>query len=81
MAQRFAAGRPLSIQLNLTKIEQLGSGAVYCQVVDVVHPGKIVMAKVNWKAKSEYEFTNNFRLLQDSFNKIGIKRHIDVLQH
>jgi RP/EB family microtubule-associated protein len=78
MVERSIAGNYLLIQLNLSKIEQLGSGAVYCQVVDVVHPGKIAMSKVNWKAKSEYEFINNFRLLQDSFNKIGIKRYIDV---
>jgi len=38
----------------MTKIEQLGSGAVYCQVLDVVHPGKIPMNKVNWKAKNDY---------------------------
>jgi len=44
--------RDMLIQLNLSKIEQLGSGAVYCQIVDVVHPGKIVMSKINWKAKS-----------------------------
>lgn len=42
------------LQLNLTKIEQLGSGAVYCQVIDVVHPGIITMSKVNWKAKNDY---------------------------
>ena len=44
--------RDMLIQLNLSKTEQLGSGAVYCQIVDVVHPGKIVMSKINWKAKS-----------------------------
>jgi hypothetical protein len=69
----------LGTQLNLTKIEQLGSGAVYCQVVDVVHPGSISMAKVNWKAKNDYEFISNYRLLQDAFNKVGIKRYLEVL--
>ena len=67
-----------SIKLNITKIEQLGSGAVYCQVIDVIHPGKIPMNKVNWKAKNDYEFIGNYRLLQDAFGKVGIKRYIEV---
>ena len=64
--------------MNLTKIEQLGSGAVYCQVIDVVHPGKILINKVNWKALNYYEFMGNYRLLQDAFNKVGIKRYLEV---
>lgn len=36
------------------------------------------MAKVNWKAKNDYEFIGNLRLLQDAFKKIGIKRYVEV---
>jgi RP/EB family microtubule-associated protein len=54
----------------------LGSGAVYCQVIDVIHSGAVNMAKVNWKAKNDYEFIQNLRILQDAFKKIGIKRYV-----
>ena len=64
--------------MNLTKIEELGSGAVYCQVIDVIHPGKIAISKVNWKAKNDYEFVSNMKILQNAFDKIGIKRYIEV---
>lgn len=40
------------LQLNITKIEQLGTGAVYCQILDAMHPGKIHMQKVNFKANN-----------------------------
>lgn len=56
----------------------MGSGAVYCQVVDVIHPGKVALAKVNWKGRNDYEFIANLKILQNSFDKIGIKRHVEV---
>jgi len=66
------------LNLNINKIEQLGSGSIYCQILDVIHPGKVSLSKVNWKAKSDYEFINNFKILQNSFDKLGIKRHVEV---
>jgi RP/EB family microtubule-associated protein len=67
--------------LNVTKIEQLGSGSVYCQVIDVIHPGKVTMNKINWKAKHDYEFIANLKILQNAFDKIGIKRYVEVHKH
>lgn len=66
------------IQLNLNKIEQLGSGAVYCQVMDVIDPGKVPMSKINWRAKNDYEFISNLKILQNVFDKVGIKRYVEV---
>ena len=68
----------LIIQLNLTKIEQLGAGSVYSQVIDVIHPGTVAMSKLNWKAKNDYEFISNLKILQNAFAKVGIKRYIEV---
>ena len=47
-------------------------------MIDVIHPGKVNLAKVNWRAKNDYEFIANLRILQDSFKKIGIKRYVEV---
>lgn len=46
--------------------------------MDVIYPGKIAINKVNWKAKLDYEFINNLKILQSAFDKLGIKRYIDV---
>jgi|APSaa5957512535_1039671.scaffolds.fasta_scaffold159397_1 hypothetical protein len=36
------------------------------------------MAKVKWGAKFDYEFMENYKILQNAFLKNGIKRHIEV---
>ena len=56
----------------------MGSGAVYCQIIDAVHQGKVTLSKVNWKARNDYEFVNNLKILQNAFDKIGIKKHVEV---
>lgn len=64
--------------LSLTKVEQCASGAVYCHVIDAIYPGTFPLSKVKWGAKHEYEFVENYKVLQKAFNNNGINRYIDV---
>lgn len=66
------------LQINLAKVEQCASGAVYCQVLDACHPGTVSMKKVNWMAKVDHEFIPNYKVLQAAFDKNGIQRHVAV---
>ncbi len=47
-------------------------------MLDVLYPGKIQLNKVNFKAKNDYEYINNFKILQQYFTKFGIMKHIEV---
>lgn len=66
------------LDLNLTKIEETATGAVACQVTDLIFPGSIPMSRVNWAARSDYEFIQNYKLLQNAFTKNHVQRHVDV---
>ena len=59
-------------------IEQLASGAVYCQLLDAVCPGIVPLHKLNWKAKTEYEFIQNLKVLQLVFDRVGMTKKPDV---
>ena len=67
-----------TLDLNIHCIEQLGTGAVYCQLVDAYKSNTIQMERVNFQALNDYEFVNNFKVLQKGFMKLGIDKPIEV---
>nr|XP_020663508.1 microtubule-associated protein RP/EB family member 1 isoform X1 [Pogona vitticeps] len=67
-----------SLGLNLTKIEQLCSGAAYCQFMDMLFPGSVTLKKVKFQAKLEHEYIQNFKVLQAGFKRMGVDKIIPV---
>lgn len=46
--------------------------------MDCLYPNTFPFARVKWQAKFEHEFVENYKILQNAFDKNGVKRHIDV---
>ena len=51
---------------------------MYCAVLDALYPKSFGFNKVRWDCKNDYEFVENYKVLQQAFDKNGIKRHIEV---
>ncbi|XP_075893789.1 microtubule-associated protein RP/EB family member 3-like isoform X2 [Nelusetta ayraudi] len=67
-----------SLHLTYTKIEHLGSGAAYCQFMDMLFPGCILLKKIKYNAKLEHEYIQNFKVLQASFKRMNVDKIIPV---
>ncbi|KAI0262407.1 calponin homology domain-containing protein [Gloeopeniophorella convolvens] len=65
------------LQINYSKVEQCGTGAAYCQVLDSIYLD-IPMARVKMNAKHEYEFIANFKVMQNVFKTKRIDKPIPV---
>jgi len=67
-----------SLQTNYSKIEELCSGAAYCQFMDMIFPGSIILKQVKLSSKLEHEYINNFKVLQKTFKKLGVDKVVPV---
>lgn len=67
-----------SLQTSYAKIEELCTGAAYCQFMDMLFPGSIMLKKVKFNTKLEHEYIQNFKLLQGTFGKLAVDKVIPV---
>ncbi|KAM9475723.1 microtubule-associated protein RP/EB family member 1a isoform 4-T6 [Clarias gariepinus] len=66
-----------SLHMNHAKIEQLCTGAAYCQFMDMLFPLCVPLKRVKFQAKLEHEYIHNFKILQGSFKKLGVNKEYD----
>ncbi|KAK0718426.1 calponin-like actin-binding protein [Lasiosphaeria miniovina] len=67
------------LQLNMTKVEQCGTGAALCQVYDSIYLD-VPMSRVKFNVNTEYAYIQNFKVLQNTFTKHRIEKSIPVEQ-
>lgn len=66
------------LNLKYTTIQETANGAAFCQVMDALSPGTVNLARVNFKANTGPESFENYKILQECFDKNHITRIIDV---
>ncbi|KAB8268393.1 calponin homology domain-containing protein [Aspergillus minisclerotigenes] len=67
------------LQLNLTKVEQCGTGAALCQVFDSIFMD-VPMSRVKFNVNAEYGYLQNFKVLQNVFARHQVDKPIPVQQ-
>ena len=67
-----------TLNAKLNKMEELRTGAAYCQMTFMLFPNCLLLKKVNFNAKAQHEYESNFGILQNCFEKLGVKRDVPV---
>lgn len=66
------------LQAQFAKIEELCTGAAYCQFMDMLFPGSVPMKRVKFRTNLEHEYIQNFKILQASFKKMTVDKIIPI---
>lgn len=67
-----------TLALGVTKIETTCTGTIACQLLDAHFPGNVQMSKLNWEARNNYEYVNNYKVLQSALLKLNISKTADI---
>ncbi|XP_053615006.1 microtubule-associated protein RP/EB family member 1 isoform X1 [Plodia interpunctella] len=66
------------LQSNFAKIEELCTGAAYCQFMDMLFPGSVPMKRIKFKTNLEHEYIQNFKILQAGFKKMNVDKIVPI---
>ncbi|KAM7405335.1 hypothetical protein PAMP_012604 [Pampus punctatissimus] len=67
-----------TLQTGFTKVEQVCTGAVHCQLMDWLFPGSLDVSMVRFQSNNTVDSIHNYSLLQAAFRKVGVVRHIPI---
>ncbi|CAD5118886.1 DgyrCDS7562 [Dimorphilus gyrociliatus] len=67
-----------TLDANYSKIEELCSGAAYCQLMDLLFIDAISLKRVKFNTQLEHEYINNFKIFQQALGRVNIDKLIPV---
>ncbi|XP_041655746.1 uncharacterized protein LOC121517786 isoform X2 [Cheilinus undulatus] len=67
-----------TLKTHLSNLEQVCTGAAFCQLMDWCFPGSLDLSKVHFLSKNNAESLINYDLLRAAFKKVGVTRYIPI---
>ncbi|XP_018918055.1 microtubule-associated protein RP/EB family member 1 isoform X3 [Bemisia tabaci] len=67
-----------TLSASFGKIEELCTGAAYCQFMDMLFPGSVILKRVKFRTNLEHEYIQNFKILQAAFKKVGVDKIVPI---
>ncbi|XP_064536379.1 microtubule-associated protein RP/EB family member 1 isoform X2 [Drosophila montana] len=69
-----------TLDADVEKIEDLCTGAAYCNLMDILFADLVKMRRVKFVCNQPTEYIENFRVLQQSFNEVHVNTPINIEQ-
>ncbi|XP_063977497.1 microtubule-associated protein RP/EB family member 1 isoform X3 [Diachasmimorpha longicaudata] len=66
------------LQSSFSKIEELCTGAAYCQFMDMLFPNSVPLKRVKFRTNLEHEYIQNFKILQGGFKKMNVDKIVPI---
>ncbi|KAK9515250.1 hypothetical protein VZT92_025911 [Zoarces viviparus] len=65
-----------TLQTSFTEVEQICTGAAYCQMMDWLFPKSMDLSRVQFQSNNAMDTIHNYSLLHAAFRKVGVVRCI-----
>ncbi|XP_065075869.1 microtubule-associated protein RP/EB family member 1-like isoform X1 [Ochlerotatus camptorhynchus] len=60
------------------KIEELCTGAAYCQMMDILFPGSVPLKRVKYCTNLEHDFLNNLKIFQNTLVSMQVEKAVPI---
>lgn len=60
------------------KIEELCTGAAYCQMMDILFPGSVPLKRVKYCTNLEHDFLNNLKIFQNTLVAMQVEKTVPI---
>ncbi|VDM64362.1 unnamed protein product [Angiostrongylus costaricensis] len=67
-----------TIGANFSKIEEMSTGAAYCQLTHLLFRDGISLRKVKWNSRNEMDHINNWKILGTAWKTLGVDKPVQV---